>query len=164
MREIQQDLWAVDCDWLCITTNGTVKRDGRAVMGRGCALEATKKLKDIDAVLGWGLGGNGNVVMRLGMIVNEHSEYHKFCNIYSFPVKHHWRDKADLDLIAQSCEQLLELYNDNINQGYADPLIAIPRPGCGAGGLSWRHEVRPLLEAYFKDSNNIIIVSKPGEV
>lgn len=54
-----------------------------------------------------------------------------------FPTKHHWRDSSRLEWVRaglQSTRTLLE-------KGGIES-IALPRIGCGLGGLSW-NEVRP---------------------
>lgn len=158
MREIAQDLWTVDCNWICITTNAVTDKSGNAIMGRGCALEARKLIPNIDQRLGYHLRSRGNHVHELGTWQQK--------RIFSFPVKHHWRDLAHVGIIAQSCEELIEWVNGALDSGKTIPVIALPRPGCGAGGLSWQYEVKPVLEKYFYGTyigDNIIVVSKPGE-
>lgn len=154
MIELQQDLWTVDADWICITTNGYIKKNGDAVMGRGCAYEATQRYPEIASLLGFGLKHNGNIVQHIytDWIYKRDRVYQ---DIYAFPVKHNWRDLADLKLIERSCQQLLELYEYR-----GTPRIAIPRPGCGNGGLSW-NVVKPVCEKYFT-TDRFIIVDKPG--
>ena len=49
-----------------------------------------------------------------------------------FPVKHNWREKAQFDLIHTSTHALL-FYA----LAYPDAIWALPRPGCGNGGLDW---------------------------
>ena len=44
MREAKGNMLLMKCDALVITTNGFVKRDGAAVMGRGIALQVSKTL------------------------------------------------------------------------------------------------------------------------
>jgi len=39
MKELRGNLFHTPCDVICITTNGFVKRNGEAVMGRGCAVQ-----------------------------------------------------------------------------------------------------------------------------
>jgi hypothetical protein len=65
MKEIFGDLWEVHSDALIITTNGFVKNNGRAVMGRGCAREARDKYKDLDLILGEKIKKGGNHVHEL---------------------------------------------------------------------------------------------------
>ena len=53
MIEVVGNLWTYAADFRAITTNGTVKFDGRAVMGRGCAREATQRYPKIARQLGY---------------------------------------------------------------------------------------------------------------
>lgn len=139
MIEARGDLWIYDPGsgngtlLRCITTNGAVRRDGAAVMGRGCAAEAKERLPGIEYRLGALLAEHGNRVFRLCSL-NDGS------HLASFPVKHHWREQADLNLIERSARQLVELVE---KFSYTDALV--PRPGCGNGSLSW-DAVRPVLE------------------
>lgn len=141
MKEVKVDLWDYCSFGLCITTNGTVKYNNCAVMGRGCALEAKQRIPNIDQILGSKINRFGNHVWPL------------FCyrgqEIYSFPVKHDWWDKADIELIKRSCMELCELVKGRI--------IALPRPGCGNGHLKWE-DVKPVIEPLLPD--NIVVVSK----
>ena len=66
-------------DAICITTNGFVRSDGRAVMGRGCALEAKKLFPDIDKKLGEILKTKGNIPAILSTVDG--------IDIVAFPVK-----------------------------------------------------------------------------
>jgi hypothetical protein len=61
-REIKGDMWALARNYaaVCVTTNGVVKKDGRAVMGAGVALQATKEYLGCDMVLGQKLKLFGN--------------------------------------------------------------------------------------------------------
>jgi hypothetical protein len=130
MLDIKADLWTTDATGICITTNGYVKPNGRAVMGRGCALEAKNKFPDIDYTLGRIIKQFGNHVYPL--LANGTK------TIYSFPVKHNWWEDADMDLIKRSCQELKQYA-----QGHK--LILLPRPGCGNGRLRWEY-VRPVIE------------------
>ena len=131
MKEIQGNLWNVECDLRVLTTNGIVRRDGACVMGRGCAYEAKKRFPGIEFRLGKLLREHGNRVMRLGRYGGT--------MICSFPVKHHWRQEADPALIRRSAEQLVAVADK-----FGHERILIPRPGCGNGKLSWA-DVRPIL-------------------
>lgn len=119
---------------VCITTNGDVTRAGRAAMGRGVALEAKQKFArdGLDARLGWMLGSAGNRVYPLAV----GGPY----DLFSFPVKHHWREKADLDLIEKSAHEL----DFFVTRGGYD-VVLLPRPGCGNGGLDWV-DVKPRID------------------
>ena len=131
MKEIRGNLW----DFygkpgyvVCITTNGTLKKNGEAVMGRGCAKEAQKRIPRVAAKLGILIAEEGNVLNRIP------SEM-----VLAFPVKHNWWEKADLTLIRRSAEQL--------KARDAEYIFILPRPGCGNGQRDWLREVKPLLEA-----------------
>lgn len=132
-RELEGDLWSFVLvgNVVCITTNGQIKKDGRAVMGRGVALQAREKFPGIDKRLGELIEKHGTRCVRLpmGMTVgNGSSEW----TLVAYPVKYHWRDKANLELIETSAQQLVAMANkfqwDN---------IYLPRPGTGAGQLTW---------------------------
>lgn len=134
MFEATGDLWEYEpADVRCVTTNGTVKRNGEAVMGRGCAKEAAERFPWVQLALGALLRDRGNHVHQLG-----YDDWGVL--IYSFPVKHNWWEKADLALIARSAHELMEEIKAC---GFENVLL--PRPGCGNGGLRWE-DVRPVLE------------------
>jgi hypothetical protein len=61
---------------------------------------------------------------------------------YSRPAAEYpgWMAKSNLPLIEKSTHQLAEITDQ---QDWKS--VVLPRPGCGAGGLSWEDEVRPLL-------------------
>jgi hypothetical protein len=146
MIETTGDVWdlAEGADALCITTNGTIKADGRGVMGRGVARQALDRYPGLDARLGRHLTANGNVV---GGLLDDHG----LCPLVAFPVKHAWHEPADLDLIAKSAEALM-VYIDR--QGWTTVLL--PRPGCGNGQRSWA-EVKPLIELVLDD--RVVVVT-----
>ena len=142
MRETTGDLW--DCygkpyTVILITTNGKVKANGHAVMGRGCAYEAAKRFPGIAKTLGLLLEQNGNVVQELRL------------GLWSFPVKHSWEMDGDLGLIQDSAQQL-----DKLARASSDNWI-LPRPGCGNGRLKWG-EVKPVIE--FLPDNVWVITKK----
>lgn len=140
MQEIKQDLWSFpDADALCITTNGTVKRNGQAVMGRGCAREAAQRFPHVPSRLGTLLNEYGNRTQ----IIDER------LRLVAFPVKHHWFEQADLALIQHSAKELVTLADTH---GWTS--VVLPRPGCGNGQRTWE-EVAPLLT--FLDDRFMIV-------
>lgn len=141
MNEIKGDLWELPTDAICITTNGYVRKDGKAVMGRGCALEAKELVPGIDRIL-------GRSIMQLGNHVYPLIDY-KGRMIYSFPVKHKWWESADMELIKRSCIELNHLIPFR--------KVLLPRPGCGNGKLSWT-DVKPLISRWLGD--NVWVVHK----
>lgn len=140
-------------DVICITTNGFVKNNGSAVMGRGCAYTASQKWPTVPITLGKKLSTGLNVPYYLGNIVAgefisqiPQTLSGKLTEIWSFPVKHNWWEKADLNLIKQSAILMVE----EANHRYSWKNIAIPRPGCGNGQLSWS-DVRPVIDDILDD-------------
>jgi hypothetical protein len=158
MKEVKGNLWNYPADARVITTNGTIKKNGECVMGRGCALEATKCCSS------W------NLKAHLGKLISEKGNHVHFLydegqqdmvSVYSFPVKHNWYEKADLALIERSAKELLAIADESYpkDQGYlvsdTTSVIVLPRPGCGNGGLKWE-DVKPVLEPILDDRFHVI--------
>jgi hypothetical protein len=122
------DIWTLGTP-VVVTTNGDVNRNGECVMGRGIALEAKTRYPGFAKLVADHIKRNGNVVGY-------------FCKqgILTLPVKHHWSEKADLDLIAEGILALCDLVDL-----YRFEYVYMVRPGCGNGHLSWG-EVRPMIE------------------
>ena len=142
MQEVIGDLWdyqgrAV----LALTTNGSLSRDQRAILGRGCARQAGERFPDLAERLGALLHERGNHVHELGD------------NLVSFPVEETAWSLPDPRLIRRSAQELRALAD---RAGYK--LILVPRPGCGYGGLSWP-EVRPLLADLFDE--RFLVIAAP---
>lgn len=130
MVEVTGNLWTYPADWRVITTNGTTRRDGACVMGRGCAAEAAAKWPWLPKLLGAFVHDHGNKIY----IFND-------IKVLSFPVKHNWWEKADPELIRKSVDELAKLIQEN----WSETTIVMPRPGCGNGQLKWE-TVKPLLD------------------
>ena len=135
MMEVFGNLWVMEADYRCITTNGTVKRNGEAVMGRGVALQAAKMDKGLAARLGASIKAHGNHVRPIAFNLTCQPEL-----LIAFPVKHYWWERADLALIERSANELAEFAAQRPNKTFL-----LPRPGCGNGGLLW-DDVREVLE------------------
>ncbi|QAR32555.1 ADP-ribose-binding protein [Geovibrio thiophilus] len=120
-------------EYIAVTTNGTVKKNGTANMGRGNAKEVAAKLPQIAAELGRLLNEDGNRVHYLGD------------RVFSFPVEETWLSYAELRLVERSALELLEEVN---RRGIKR--ITLPLPGCGKGGLK-KADVLPVLEKIFDD-------------
>ena len=128
-------------EWICITTNGAIRRDGCAVMGRGVALGAATRYPELPKILGALLAEYGNHVMRLSR--------HR---MFTFPVKKHWGGRAQLYLIERSCKELMSLLGDTKKK------VVLPRPGCGNGGLDW-YEVRDAIYELLDD--RVLVIAQP---
>jgi len=158
----------INPDAICITTNGFVKKNGDAVMGRGCAKRAAELMPGLPGILGSHLNNHA-----VGNRVLAHGPWNGMC-IVTFPVKDKhehcmpdksnvvrhmqkqfkpgdrvpgWACVARLDIIRQSALQLVEVANES-SWNY----IVLPRPGCGAGELEWlniRHHLQRCLDDRF---------------
>lgn len=125
-------------DAVCITTNGVIRKDGRAVMGRGIARIADIKF-NLAPALADGLRKYGNHAFYMGALRD--AQTGRVMSVITFPTKHDWKNKSDLDLIQQSARELIGLCNQ-----YGIQRCYLPCPGCANGGLDWETQVRPLIE------------------
>jgi hypothetical protein len=142
MRQTTGDLWQLPGDARCITTNGTLKKDGRGVMGRGVARQATERYRGLPGILGKHLVRWGNHV---GVLIEQGET--ASMPLIAVPVKHEWHEMARLELIKQSMRELVALTDD---RGWGT--VILPRPGCGNGGLKWEYVeqvIAPILDARF---------------
>lgn len=134
MIEVAGDIWAYTTKGIIvITTNGSLTRDGRAVLGRGVAKQAARSFPGLAEKLGMFIMEQGNHVFNLGE------------GIVSFPVEETAWSLPDLHIIARSAQELAALTDAS---GWQQ--VVVPRPGCGGGGLAW-HDVKPLLEPWLDE-------------
>lgn len=142
---------------LCITTNGSLRQDGLAVMGAGVAQQANQLLSQP--------GGQRNLQRILGNQIHDHGnhvhdlfDWYSFSSyrVVSFPVKHRWHEPASKLLIERSLDELATL----VAAKFAGYQIYLPRPGCGNGQLRW-HDVFPLCARL---DDHYTIVCRENEV
>ena len=144
MKLAQGDLWSYPADWRIITTNGVVKKNGEAVMGRGVAWQAKKRWPKLPLVLGEFLNNHGNHVAEL--IFKDEQTFEEI-KLITFPTKHNWWEESDLVLIEQSCVEVASLlYNET---------FVMPRPGCGNGKLLWS-DVKLIIEPKLDDRFTVL--------
>jgi len=142
MREHKGDLWA---DFghpyhrIAISTNGFVKRDGRAVMGRGCAKQATQLFRGIELLLGAYIKTNGNIPGYL--LIDGESSLPTGDRLMILPVKHNWWERADATLVKRSIAFLA--YEAGRDKQWT---FHVPRLGCGNGKLDWGRLVKPWMD------------------
>lgn len=165
MIEVEGNFWDETADWYCIPTNGFVKKNGCAVMGRGLALQARTRFKGIDRVLGQRLETRGNHVLTMWKQVlpkEKGYEEDRVFSILSFPTKRDWRDDADPELIRRSCRELhliweeAQLVSKKVNR------VLLPRVGTGNGRLRWGEVRSIIVEELPEDS--FVVISPPKEV
>lgn len=130
---------------VCITTNGCTRKNGNGIMGAGIAKQCLSFLPDAEIRLGQHLNQNGNIIGELGQ--------KEKVTFLSFPTKNDYRNNSDMNLICQSCCDLLLWKNQHPEIKY----ILMPPPGCGLGGLDW-NEVGPVISKILNDRNILIIL------
>lgn len=142
MKEIRGNIWEYweDGYYIVVPTNGFVKKDNKAVMGRGVALQASQKFTTLSKSLGARIRLKGNNVY-----------FWEEFRLITFPVKNNWWETADTQLITKSCIQLAKIAKEFY------PLY-MPKVGCGNGKLNWE-KVRPLLYSYLKDKVVIVDIN-----
>jgi hypothetical protein len=141
--EVVGDIWGFAGQGvIAITTNGSLSRDGRAVLGRGVANQAVRICPELAVKLGRLIAEHGNHVCNLG------------CGLVSLPVEETAWSLPDLHLIVRSVRELVALTDA---AGWSQ--VVVPRPGCGGGGLIWR-DVKPLLEPLL-DERFLVISCQP---
>ena len=129
---------------VCITTNGVLKNNGQAVMGKGIAKEANDRYCCAEQ-LGRLLSQYGNHSYALKQTAEGFW-------LFSFPTKYDWRDASDIKLICQSAKELVALCNHmNIKRCY------LPKPGCANGRLNWESQVYPAIANILDDRFTVVI-------
>ncbi len=130
------ELWIDTTDMTIVTTNGYIRKDGCLVMGRGAAYQATQRIPEIAKLC-------GNVIAKKYKSVDENIYRYGFLpisdNFGIFQVKYNFRDDADLNLIKESTNDLLELCSTT------DTHFRMNFPGIGYGRLSIE-KVMPVLD------------------
>ena len=147
LHEIVGDLWQEHADGavVAITTNGMLTKDGKAVMLRGCARQARERFPALPQILGNQLLNHGRHVFDLGS------------RIVSFPVEVDPYQNPELEIIEDSCRELVELADYK-----SWKKVVVPRPGCGGGGLEWP-AVRAILQEYFDERFYVISAKEPDD-
>ena len=128
-------------DAVCVTTNWDIRFDGKAVMGRGIALQAKNLCPGIDLKLASYLKEYGNRPFNLGL----YNIKGKAIRIFSYPTKYSWKSPSDMTLICKSAELLVPMADK-----FKPNNILLPPVGCGNGKLQWK-DVRNWLSLILDD-------------
>ncbi len=145
ITEVDKNLWDFDSEqyYRVITTNGNIKKNGKAVMGKGITLQAVERYPELPKLLAKHIKYGGNIV---GVF--------KECKIITFPTKNNWREKSSYELIRKSCQDLFETCIF-----YGIDKIVIPMVGCSNGGLEW-DKVRKIIYEELDDDYIKIVISR----
>ena len=127
-------------DCICVTTNGTIKSNGELVMGAGVAKQFKDKFNHlgIAKILADKLY-KGTPLKKMHVVNAVDNICYKAIDasqnygthVLSFPTKHHFMDKGDLNLIIKSAKRAV-VFADMYNL----KSIIIPSPGTGCGQLN----------------------------
>jgi len=123
---------------IVVTTNSYIKDNGRLVMGRGAALQATQHVA-------------ADIALECGRAIDLSGSKYGFLEIRSpyregkigfgiFQVKHHWKKPASLELIEHAVQKLNEYC-----EAHPDLTIRMNFPGIGNGQLQY-DDVLPIVE------------------
>ena len=119
-----------ECNYLLVTTNAIIKKNGAVVMGAGFAKTIRDGVPGLDAHLGELIKGSTDP-KRYGLVL---SDYYG-----AFQVKYHYKDSANLELLRYSAESLAFVASRMPTKTFF-----INYPGIGNGKLTVE-QVGPLL-------------------
>jgi len=131
-------MWSVydDADLFLITTNSTIRRDGRLVMGRGIARQARDRFPGLAGAFGRQIlsccGNQGEY----GLLVSPRWPEAK---LGAYQVKRHYGQPANLELVRHSTTALCAWCAD-----HPEALVHLNFPGVGNGRLQ-REDVLPIV-------------------
>lgn len=141
-KEIRDNIWNFLDDVKLITTNGNIKRDGTSVMGKGIALEASKKFRDLPSMYANHIRKN-----------NISCAYYPSYKLILFPTKYNYWQNSNLILIRKSMEETLKICkNNNIER------VVMPKVGCGNGLLYWNSVKRTIEDILMSKDIEFVIV------
>ena len=142
MKELNRNMWNIPAEAYIVPTNGIVKRNGDAVMGKGVALQAALKYPELAQDLGQKLRDYGNQVFAF---------LYGDVWIITLPTKEHWRDSSSERLVRTSLRQLVEIVSALQIESVVLPLIAT-----GCGGLP-KENIKELLHSKLDDIYTLCI-------
>lgn len=78
--------------------------------------------------------------------------------VLCFATKENWRKSSKLEWIERGLVELSTYFNSDYFYEFVHKTsIAFPKLGCSNGGLDWETQVKPVMERYLKELNNINI-------
>lgn len=120
-------------DFVCITTNSILNKNGELVIGAGVAKAAKELHSDLPKLFGEGIKAKAAVGGFYGLILVKD----KFI---AFQTKIHWKDKSPIDVVKRSINML-----ERTALKYKDKTFGLPFPAITNGGLTV-NTVLPMLQ------------------
>lgn len=161
MLELKVNIWDSQFDdyWRGIPINMIVKSDGRLVMGGGknsVAQQAKLRYPKLPKAFAELIQIQQRRKQTIFPVLRWLDDTN--VNLMGFPTKKHWREASDLRLIEEGLIFLKGMMPLLVSNGQKEKVVC-PRLGCGLGQLDWETQVKPLIEKYFGDDDNFIMVS-----
>lgn len=151
MKTINGNIWDFynDHNWLVIPTNTITNFRHHAIMGKGMALDAKKRFKDIDVLYGKYLEST---------IHSSNPFFYDDVHLILFPTKYDWLDDSVLDLIKKNCYYMVDrVIEKNLNRPGTIQNVYLPALGCGCGGLKWEYIKEEISAILASDMFNIVL-------
>ena len=133
----------LDLDYVCITTNSILNKNGELVMGAGVALEAKQRFPELPKVY-------GSKIKNMGLVGGEYLLLHHN-NLIAFQTKINYKDKSPLDLVKKSVTRLKFLATL-----FDDCIFGLPFPAINNGGLT-KEVVLPIIQSL---PDNVLVFEK----
>lgn len=109
-------------------------------MGKGLALEFKKRYPDLEGMYQNLLRTGDLAVGKTALVLSNH-QY-----ILLFPTKWHWKEPSSLLMIEKGLISMLSWHVFYHSHPFGEPkTVAIPKIGCGLGGLEWQ-TVKNMME------------------
>ncbi len=141
-KEVKDDIWNYPDNIKVITTNGNIKKNGNAVLGKGIALQASRRFQDLAFRY-----ANHIKINTLSCA------YYPSYKLILFPTKYNYWQNASLILIRKSMEETLKICkNNNIKK------VIMPKVGCGNGLLYWNSVKRTIEDILMSKDIEFVIV------
>ena len=136
MQLIQDNIWnyAHNLNFICITTNSILNKNGELVMGKGNAKEAKAFAPNLPKDFGDQIKANNLDGKFYGLLVSQNKKF------IAFQTKFHWLDNSPIELVEKSCDMLHRLAKK-----YPDQSFGLPFPGINNGRLRPK-DVYPFLQ------------------
>ena len=118
-------------DYVGITTNSMINKNGELIMGAGVAKQAKLHNKHLPLLFGSQIKGNNCVGGYYGVLIQ--GKY------LAFQTKRNWRDNSDIQDVINSINILK---NEAMKNG--NKVFGLPFPAINNGGLSWKDVIKYL--------------------
>lgn len=127
-------------DYVGITTNSILNKQGGLIMGAGIAKTAKQRNKCLPSLFGCQIKAKEVEGGFYGVLVQ--GKY------FAFQTKRHWKDKSDIQDVIRSINIL-----KRGAEKYPDKMFGLPFPAINNGGLGWKDVI-----SYLEDLPNNVIV------